>query len=174
MKKISLLIALFIAVGSNLNAQTKQDKKVAKAEASQKEYEDMKVLINSETFMFEGEWASSQSGKRISLMSNPTYIKMNKKVADGYLPFFGTAQSGGYGSGGAIEFNGEVNNYILTFDDKKQKATIKFEAKGNTSENFDVIITVFGSLSTSVNINSSNRSTMSYTGKTKKLELKVE
>lgn len=163
-----------MVVGITLNAQTKQDKKAAKAEADQKEYEDMKVLINSKTFMFEGEWATSQSGRRINLMSNPTYIKMDANIADGYLPFFGTSQVAGYGAGGAIEFNGEVQNYTLKFDDKKQKAIIKFGAKGDASENFDVTITVFGSLSTTVNINSSNRSTMSYNGKTKVLEKKEE
>lgn len=172
MKKITLLIALFIVLGSSINAQTKQDKKAAKAEAAQKDYQNMKALLNAEAFVFEGEWGTSQSGKRINLISNPTFLKMEAKVADGYLPFFGISRNGGYGGDGAIQFKGEVENYTITFDDKKQKAIIKFRAKGNNSEIYDVIINVFGSLSTSININSTNRSTMNYSGKIKKLEKK--
>jgi len=174
MKKITLLLALFIVVGSTLQAQTKQDKKAAKAEAAQKEYENMKTLLTSEVFVFEGEWANSQGGKRINLISNPTFIKMENKIADGYLPFFGVSRGGSYGGNGAIEFKGNVENYTLTFDDKKQKATIKFRSKSENTEIYDVIMTVFSSLSSTVSINSTNRSVMNYSGKIKKLEKKAE
>ena len=98
----------------------------------------MKDLINSASFAFTGEWATSQKGRRINLMSNPTFIKMDTKNADAYLPFFGTAQVGGYGAGGAIEFKDKVQDYTVTFDDKKQKAIIKFKTKTNTTEILNV------------------------------------
>jgi hypothetical protein len=174
MKRKYLIIGMFVLAVTFVNAQSKESKKEAKAQAELKEYEEMKVLVNSEVFMFTGEWANSQNGKRINLMGNPTYLKLDKKIADGYLPFFGTAQTGGYGAGGAIEFKGNVENYTWSFDDKKQKAIVKFKAKGDTSEYFDVTITVFRSLSTTVNINSSSRSTMSYNGRIKTLEKALE
>lgn len=174
MKKILILLTVFVFIGNSIIAQTKEDKKAKKSEAAEKEYQAMKALINAEMFMFEGDWANSQGGRRINLISNPTFIKMDAKKANAYLPFFGTAQVGGYGAGGAIEFVGEVQNYIVTFNDKKQKATIKFSSKSKTTESFDVTINVFGSLNASVNINSSSRSTMNYNGKIKPLEKKDE
>lgn len=174
MKKTFTLIALLIFVVIPVISQTKEEKKAIKSATAEKEYEAMKVLINAEIFMFEGEWATSQGGQRINLMSNPTFIKMDTKKADAYFPFFGTAQVAGYGSGGGIEFNGNVQNYTVTFNDKKQKATIKFNAKSETSENFDVTIDVYGSLSATVNINSSNRSSMNYSGKIKPFVKKEE
>jgi len=172
MKKLVVLFLLLVVALNPISAQTKQEKKAAKAETAEKEYQAMKTLVNSGDFEFIGEWANSQRGKRINLMSNPTSIKMEGKEADGYLPFFGTSQSASYGSGSGIEFKGTVEDYTLKFDDKKQKAIIKFKAKGDNVETFDVGINVFGSLNTTVNINSSNRSPMSYNGKIKKLEKK--
>ena len=176
MKKIFTLIVLIILVVNPIISQTKADKKDAKEALAVKEFEAMKVLVNSESYTFEGEWATSNRGRRINLISNPTFIKMEAENADAFLPFFGTAHSGaGYGgSGGGIEFKGEVKNYQVSFNDKKRKATIKFATKSKSSENFDVTITINGSTSATVNINSSNRSTMNYSGKIKKLEKKKE
>lgn len=176
MKKLFTLIALVILVVNPIISQTKEEKKAAKEATAVQEYEAMKVLINAESYAFEGEWATSNKGRRINLMSNPTFIKMDAKNADAHLPFFGTAHSGaGYGSGGGgIEFKSEVQNYQVSFNDKKKKATIKFKSKSESNENFDVTITIHGSSSTSVNITSSNRSSMNYSGKIKKLEKKKE
>jgi hypothetical protein len=173
MKKLITLLVLAIFIASPIIAQTKEEKKAEKAEKSLKEYESMKALVNEGNYEFVGEWATSQSGRRINLMSNPTSLKMENEISDGFLPFFGTAYSGaGYGSGsGGIEFKGPVEKYSVKFNDKKQKITIKFSVKAKESNNkYDVSLNVFGNGSTSVNINSSNKSAMKYDGKTKVLE----
>ena len=110
MKKIIILLILVVFITNPINAQTKEEKKAAKAEKSLIEYDAMKVLVNEGNYEFVGEWATSQSGRRINLMSNPTSLKMENEISDGFLPFFGTAYSGaGYGSGsGGIEFKGPV------------------------------------------------------------------
>lgn len=176
MKKIFTLITMVILFVNPVISQTKKDKKAAKEETAIKEYEAMKALINSESYSFVGEWATSNKGRRINLMSNPTCIKMEAKNADAFLPFFGTAHSGaGYGgTEGGIEFTGEVQNYEVSFNDKKRKATIKFKSRSKSSENYNVSITISGGSSTSVNVTSSNRSTMNYSGSIKKLEKKKE
>jgi len=176
MKKIFALVTFVMLVVNPIISQTKAEKKAAKEAVAIKEYEAMKALINSESYTFEGEWATSNRGRRINLMSNPTFIKMEAKNADAFLPFFGTAHSGaGYGSSnGGIEFKGEVQDYQVNFNDKKKRATIKYKTKSKSSENFDVTITIHGSTSANVNINSSNRSTMNYSGEIKKLEKKKE
>ena len=172
MKKLLALIVLLILVVNPIFSQTKEDKKAAKEATFLKEYEVMKAIVNAESYTFEGEWATTYKGRRINLISNPTFIKMDNKSADAFLPFFGRAFSGaGYGgTNGGIEFKGEVENYQVNFIDKKRKAIVKFKAKSKSSEIYDVSIIVNGNKTAIVNINSNNRTTMNYSGKIKKRE----
>lgn len=162
-----LLVTLFIVSPSM--AQTKKEVKQAK---KQQEYEAIKKLINSKQFEFIGEWATSNTGKRINLMSNPTYLKIDNSSADAFFPFFGRGFAGsGYGSDGGIEFTDPLENYNVEFDENKQTIDINFTGKGK-NDTYKVIIKVFSSSSASVNINSNNRSNMSYSGKIKALDKK--
>jgi len=170
MKKLITLLVLVIFVTSPIIAQTKEEKKAAKAENSLKEYEAMKELVNSESFMFVADWTTTQKGRRVDLMSNPNFMKIDGKNADIFLPFFGVSQVAGYGAGGGIEFKGEVEKYSVNFDDKKQKVVVKFKGKNDKSENFAFTMDIFGSGSTSVNVNSNHRNNARYNGKTKELE----
>lgn len=173
MKKLVVLIALFTFVINPILGQSKSEKKAAKAKKTLQEYNTMKSLINSGNYEFTGEWANSQSGKRINLMSNPTSLKMENKEADGYLPFFGTSQSGAYGGSGGIEFKGSPEGYAVEFNDKKQRASIKFSIKAaNSNEKHDIIMTIFASRNTTVSITSTNRSVMRYDGTTKEITKK--
>lgn len=169
MKKLFTLLLLVII---GFQPVIGQSKKELKAEKTQKEYESIKTLVNSKQFEFDGDWATSSRGRRINLMSNPTYIKIDNNSADAYLPFFGTGYGGSaYGGDGAIKFKDPLENYEVSLNDKKQKITIKFNSKGE-NDTYNVIITVFPSGSTSVNISSSNRSNMAYSGKISTLKKK--
>jgi hypothetical protein len=172
MKNIFTVFLFFVFVLNPVFSQNKEAKKSAKKLAAQNEYEAMKTLINSETFEFVGTWASTISGRQINLNSNPTFIKMDAKKANGFLPFFGTSHAPSFGPGSGIEFEGEVEDYEVTTNDKKQQAIINFTTNGKSSETLDVTITVFGSLNASVTIHSSTRSTMRYSGKI--IELKKQ
>ena len=169
MKKISILLLLSFFVIPTFG----QSKKELKAEKKQQGYISTKELINSQQYEFTGEWATSSRGKRINLISNPTFMKIDNTTGDGFFPFFGTSFSGsGYGSGsGGIEFKNELEGYTVTFNDKKQTATIKFKVQGE-NDNYDVTVKVFAEGNTSITINSNNRSTMNYSGKTNVLEKK--
>lgn len=169
MKKLFTVLLLVFVGFQPVIGQTKKEAKETK---KQQEYEAAKELINSKQYEFTGDWATSNSGKRINLISNPTYIKIDNSSADGYLPFFGRAFSGaGYGSDGAIEFKDPLENYKVEIDDNKQIVNIKFNAKGD-KDKYDVTMRVFGSGSATITINSNNRSTMTYSGKIKTLEKK--
>jgi len=100
-------------------------------------------------------------------------MKIDNTTADGFFPFFGTGYSGAaYSSGGGgIEFKNELENYTVTFNDKKQEISIRFKVKGE-NDNYDVSARVFPGGSTSITINSNNRSTMNYSGNTKPLNKK--
>ena len=170
MKKLSVLLLL---ISFTIQPTFGQSKKEIKAEKKEQEYIDTKELINSGQYEFTGEWATSNKGRRINLISNPTFMKFDNTNADGFFPFFGTGFSGsGYASGsGAIEFKNEVEDYVVTFNDKKQTASIKFKVKG-ANDNYDISFRVFAGGNTSITINSNNRSVMNYSGNITVLEKK--
>lgn len=166
MRNISLLFLVLLICTSTIIAQEKKDKKAIKKEQSIKNYEALKTLLNSKNYEFVGEWATTQSGRRISLFSNTNYLRINAENAAIFLPFFGTSQNAGYGTGGSIEINNEITDYRVNFNDKKQKANIKFTAKNNNLEVFYFSIEIFGGGNTSISVNSSYRSHIRYSGKT--------
>lgn len=170
MKKLLPLIVLLSFIFQPISAQTKKELKAAK---KQQEYEATKKLIDTKQYEFTGEWATSSKGRRINLISNPTYLKVEANLGDAFFPFFGTAFSGAaYPSGdGGIEFKTELENYTVTLNDKKQEIGIKFKAKGN-NDTFDINIRVFPGGKASITINSTNRSVMNYSGNMKALEIK--
>lgn len=170
MKKLLPLIVLLSFIIQPISAQTKKELKAAK---KQQEYELIKKLIDTKQYEFTGEWATSSKGRRVNLISNPTYLKIDNTTGDGYFPFFGTGFSGAaYTSGnGGIEFKNELENYTVTLNDKKRQVSIKFKVKGE-NDYYDVIVSVFAGGNTSITINSNNRSVMTYSGKTTALEKK--
>lgn len=170
MKKIFPLIVLLSFIIQPVIGQ--QSKKEIKAAEKQEKYIETQALINSKQYEFTGEWATSSKGRRINLISNPTFLKVDNTIGDGFFPFFGTSFSGAaYGGDGGIEFNTELENYTVTLNDKKQEIVIKFKAKGK-NDTFDFNIRVFPGGNTSITINSNNRSVMSYSGSMKALEKK--
>ena len=170
MNKLFSLLFITLFLASPSIAQTKKELKAAK---KQEEYISTKELINSKQYEFTGEWATSNRGRRINLMSNPTYMKIDNTSADGFFPFFGTGYSGAaYASGGGgIEFKNELENYNVSFNDKKYEISITFKVKGE-NDYYDILVRVFAGGNTSITISSNNRSTMNYSGNTKTLEKK--
>jgi len=172
MKNIFLLI-MALVISSNVFAQTKAEKKAMKAKAEQEELAKTKALIDSGTFTFVADWANSQKGGRINMMSNPNFLKIENETADAYLPYFGVVQTPSMSGQGGIEFSGDVTDYTVEFNDKKQKTLIRFNAK-NGSESFTINLTVFKNGNASLIVSSSGRNSISYDGKIKETENKDE
>lgn len=173
MKNLIINIFFLLAIISYVLSQTKEEKKQLKAEQEVKESKITTELINSGSFQFEATWATTQKGRRINLIGNPNYLKLNNNEADVDLPFFGEAFSGSIGiSGdGGIVFKGTPENYKTDFNDKKQKHTIEFKGKGK-NDTYDFSLTVFKNGNANLTVNSNNRSSISYDGKILELEKK--
>jgi len=169
MKKVVLLFVSLLFVSTTLIGQTKAEKKALKAEAAQKEYTKMKTLIESGIYTFVAEWANSQRGGRINMMGNPNYLKMDNENVDAFLPYFGVVQAPSMSGNAGVEFSGPVTNYRVDYNDKKQKVLIRFKAK-NSSESFNLTLTVFQNGNASLNLSSSGRNSISYDGKVKETE----
>ncbi len=164
MKKIILTILLFSFI-IPLSAQSRAEKKKIKEEKAAEEYTYLKDFVNSNKINFEADWATTNTGKRINLIGNTNYLKIDDQEVDIYLPFFGTAHSAnvGFGGNGGIEFKGIIGKYSVKFNDKKQLTTIKFSAK-EKSENFDFSLTLYGNKNANLTVSSNSRSNMSYSG----------
>jgi hypothetical protein len=121
------------------------------------------LLVTSESYHFEAENMSTAKGLRKNIQRNNYFLKVDAGNSEAYLPYVGMAQSADFGSSNGIEFNVAMEDYEATYNDKKRKAVIKMNVKGN-SETLQVIITATGTFST-VSVLSSRRSRISYDGK---------
>jgi hypothetical protein len=165
MKDLLIAFIFLMIITSPIYGQSKEEKKKLKAETAAKEYDKTKELINSGVYNFQAEWATSQGGRRISLITNPNHVKIDQGEADIYLPYFGVVHvpNAGLAGEGGIVFKGSVENYKVEFNDKKQRATIKFSAKGK-NDRFDFTLAVYKSGSTNINVSSNKRSGIKYDG----------
>ncbi len=166
MKKIIILLMISLFIGPLVMGQTKKEKKEA---LETEEFEKMKELIESGKFDFQADWANAQQGGRINLTTNPNFIKINKDSANIYLPYFGNLFSGTSAITGnsGIEFEGLMEDYQMTVDDKKQTISVKFSAISK-NEQYDFSLSFFKNGKTRVNVNSNYRSNINYEGLTKK------
>ncbi len=162
MRKVLLL--LFLVFFTNLVfTQTKQEKKQLKEEKANKEYATIKKLIETNTFVFNGTWLTTRSGRRIDLNSGTNHIEVKKDSTNASLQFFGEVRSIGFKSEGGIVFDNVIKNYKVKYNDKKRRIQISFSAR-NKTENFEVSMTVHKSGFTFVDIFSSFRSGIKYEG----------
>ncbi len=167
MKKLVLAI-LFVAFIVPIQAQSKKELKMEK---EAQEYAEIKILINSGIYIFESDWATTQKGNRINLISNPNFLKMDHKNAIVDMPYFGISQSPSvsFSGSGGIEFDSVIKDLKVDFNDKKQKVIIKFSAQ-NKTENFNVTLAVFRSGNANLNIISNSRNSISYDGKVSEIK----
>jgi len=170
MKKILVLFFLTTLVYAPTYGQTKKEKR---AEKAAKDFENTKELIDEKVYSFEADWATTQQGRRINLVTNPNYLQINKDSANIFLPYFGVAHTSTMAyngsDGGGINFKGVVENYEVSVDEKKQKIIVKFLANSK-KESSNFILTVFKSGSSLLSVSSNIRSNISYEGNTGKIK----
>src|SRR5210317_1986383 len=170
MKNLSSLFLALVLASSVSFGQTKEEKKKLKEEEREQGFLEMKKLIDSGTYEFEGRWATSQRGARINLMTNPTFLKMTDQEADAFFPFFGQrfTGSGAYGTDSGIEFNTTVSDYKVSYNEKKKQVIVNFKAKGK-NDTYKVRMVIFSKGNSSITITSDHRSVMNYDGVVKEL-----
>ena len=128
------------------------------------EYRELAQQVNELDFVIENEWANPLRGQRINLLGNTNFIRFEGDSVEVHLPFFGVRHSGGgYGSEGAIRYEGPIQN--LQIEEMPGRGRIKVSFTGNhRNENLDFDITIFSNGKTSTNVNSSQRDRMGYNG----------
>ena len=112
----------------------------------------------------------SRSG-RINLLGTANYIKKRGDSLEIYLPYYGTRQIGVQmgSNNGAIEFTGIPTDYNLEYNEKKRHSEISFKMKEDT-ERYRVYVTIDANKNVQVNLNSTQRTSIKYTGKVSALK----
>ncbi|WP_051205245.1 DUF4251 domain-containing protein [Salinimicrobium xinjiangense] len=132
------------------------------------DYAAMLERVQDLEFQIENQWANPVKYNRVNLMGNPNYIIFKQDSVDLFLPFFGERQfGGGYGSQGAIEYEGPLRDLRIEERQDKERINVYFQGKKD-SEILDFQITVFPNGNTSTTVTSSQRDQISYLGKVKK------
>lgn len=167
MKSISILfIAIFLC---NINALMAQSKKEIKKEEERMAFEAAKELIESKAFIFEATSCNTQKGRRIDLTTSINYLKIEGTTVSSDLPFFGYSQLSHYESSGGFTFVDEEVEYKIEYNDKKNKITIRFQARGET-EVINFFFNVFSENSASLNATSTHRDFITYRGNLKPIQ----
>ncbi|WP_422859956.1 DUF4251 domain-containing protein [Flagellimonas sp. S174] len=182
MKSIFKVIMLFVMVLAMGCAST------STPEITAKQMKELETIVNSKSFEFNARWARplttnslnsianagllppGSTNNNIDMTGNSNYFKMSGDSIKAYFPYFGERQLGGagyLGSDNAIQFEGIPENMKM---DKNEKGyTLAFDIK-NKTETYQVNAQFFPNKKGNININSSHRFPISYTGNFKKTE----
>jgi competence protein ComGC len=150
---LSLISVLFI---TNLHAQgSKQQKQNAKEDA-------VKVLIDSQRYVFEAQTASPMSGRTKQLSFGYDLI-VKKDTLESYLPYFGRAYTVPIGSGdGGINFKTADFEYTIK-DAKKGGWDITIKTK-TAQDVYRLTLSISKSGYATLQVSSNNRQAISFYG----------
>lgn len=170
MKKLLVLTLSICWTITTVHAQSSEDKKERKKEIAEREYQKSKDLIQSGEFTFVALQAQPMGGERFFMNTIPNYIHIDKEEADIYMPYFGVVHmSNGYSKEAGIKYKGKLDNYKVSYNDKKQSIDLKFEVstdKELIEFNFDI----YKAGATTLVLASTRRKAISYFGQFRALE----
>lgn len=112
---------------------------------------------------------TGNSATRIDVAGDNHRIKIKDSTVEGYLPFFGETRmsTGSYNGGsGGVNLDGKTKDYSLSLNAKKNIYVVKFtttDSEHNT-ESYNVQITAFPNKTVEVNVTSSHRTAIRYSG----------
>lgn len=179
----SLFIVLLLGCGaSNKTAQVSEADKLA-----------LQDLVESGRLEFTAEWARplltssmnsiansgllapGNTAGRINLLGNPAYLRVVGDSVYAYLPYYGERNMvTGYGNtNNAIQFEGVAKDFELMEDSKTQGYNLNFSVDNDT-ETYTVFAKIFPGMGGTVNVNSTHRQTISYTGEISALDEDAE
>ncbi len=135
------------------------DKRSKKTQA----FEQLKVMVKEKPIEFVAERAFPMGYKNMDLFSNPNHLRISGDSVFVYMPYFGRAYSVTPGERGGFHFEGIMLNEELKVDDKKRRITLAFLMKEGNDQ-YQFYLEIAGKENATLNINSNNRSPISYNG----------
>ncbi len=162
MKNI-LIIGFLILAFATVNAQDtkKLSRKEKKAIREAEQIEQTKTVLENKAYVFKATQVIP-SGMRSKSLTSSYDARIENDTIFCYLPFFGQSHSAEYGSNRSpMDFTQPIENY--EFKKTKKGYEIKFEAS-NKNDRLSFFFMIGETGSTSLSVNSTNRSTISYYG----------
>lgn len=158
-----LSIFLICTVASGFG-QTKEEKKEERQEIANAAYTNTKNLIDSGNFVFRADRAFPAGSGSISMVNNPHQVLFKGNNVEVYLPYFGVVRAGGgYNAESVINYDGAMDQFSVSHNDKKRRSTIKFKVRSGT-ERHEFTININKSRYTQMIVTSSARNSISYHG----------
>nr|WP_298926338.1 DUF4251 domain-containing protein [uncultured Allomuricauda sp.] len=169
---ISMLIVITAGCASN-----------PKSTATTQEIEAINRLVSEKSFEIKANWANplatgsinsianagllpvGSTANRIDLSGSASYLRVIGDRVEANLPYFGERQMGGtYNSNNiGIQFEGVPKDFEIVPNKKTQGYTMRFTISAAT-ETYQVVAQLTPSFSSSLNINSTHRTAIWYTG----------
>lgn len=135
-------------------AQSRSEKK-ARIERAVKE------AVDSKTYEINVDRMHPIKGGSRTLTTNYS-LKVRNDSVYSYLPYFGVAYSVPYGGGKGMIFNEPLTDYT-TKKLKKGKVQVAFQTRSE-GDNYEYSLTIYPNGSTTINVQATNRQSISYTG----------
>jgi len=152
-----VFILLYAAVGMTQEKSKKQIKEEQKIE-KQKQIE---AMLAAKEFVFLAKTALPQGSKSVNLTSSYD-VSFSTDFIKSYLPYYGRAYSGvGYGGDKGMMFEGKPKEFTVTKGKKNYQVNAIVAGETDT---YRISLSVSVSGSSSLIINSNNRSSISYNG----------
>lgn len=112
---------------------------------------------------------------RINVHGAGHYLEVSGENAKGSMPYFGEQLQGGANAGKidiGVDIDGEIADFQLIKNDKKKRVQIEFDTEDSTnpSENYEVLMTFFVNRRVEVQVTSSQRTNIRYTGSVEEIE----
>lgn len=166
--KYFLSIALLLLIWPACNLAHGQEKKLSKKEKKIQEFEATRQMLEDGRYEFIANWAYTNLGYRINLITNPNHLRMEDGEAVIRLPFFGEINTPNamLNQTGGLVFEGPVDQLEIEADEKKREVFVRFQAKVST-EVLEFTLKVFPNGNSSLRVISNQRSRINYDGKTR-------
>ena len=170
MKNI-LIIGMLVLAFATANAQEtkKLSRKEKKAARETLKIETTKTVLENKVYVFSATQVLP-TGMRSKTLTSSYDVQIKNDTIICYLPYFGKAHTAAYGSNRSpMDFTQPIEDY--KFEKTKKGYEIKFEASNN-NDRLVFFFQIAETGSTSLSVNSTSRSTISYYGDIVKVEEK--
>jgi hypothetical protein len=163
MKTINIyLLATLLLLGFNLPTQAQKSKKEAREEARNKQFQETLAMVEAGAFRFDAKRAHPQGYRSVDLTTNPGFLKISNDSVQADLPFFGRGYTAHYGNESGMKFKGTIENKKVDVNEKKRRIRYSFTVRDK--DNYQVTLEIHYGGSSSLNISSNNKSSISYDG----------
>lgn len=164
-KIISLFVLGTVLLACASSYLSKEEKERLKLEIA--------TQIETRSFRVDTEQITPMGGRTIHLSSIYT-LELDGDTARAFLPFFGRAYYASYGGSGGIKFEEKIEQYEAAMNKKGDGWDVRFRVNTREGYNYNFFLNIYDNGSVSFNVNSPQRSPVSFMGRIGQLSVSDE